>query len=247
MTQTTASQPAASGAADLSLLQRVIGVIVSPQATFEAVVARPKVLGALVLTTLVVALAYFAFLSTDVGRQAFVDQQIQQAERWSGTPMTAEQIQQQERMAPVMRYIVPGATLLVGPVFALIIAGVLYGVFAAAMGGGGTYKQVLAVVAHAGVVSSVSALGVLALNYVRQTMSSATNLSVFVQMLPEDSFLVKFLGSIDLVWVWYIVILAIGLGVLYRRKAGSIAWTFLGLYLVIALIIAGVRSAMGGS
>lgn len=244
MTQTAVSQPSAS--ADLSLVQRLIGMIVSPQTTFESVVARPKVLGVLLITTVFIALVWFTFLSTEIGRQAFVDQQIQQAERWTGT-VTPEQIQAQERMAPMMRIIIPVSTLVIAPIFVVVIAGVLYGVFAAVMGGGGTFKQVMAVVTHAGVVSTVASAGVMVLNYVRQTMSSATNLGVFVQFLPENSFVVRFLGIIDLVWVWYLVVLAIGLGVLYRRKTGTIAWSFLGLYLVIALIIAGARSAMGGS
>ena len=244
MNQTTVL---ASGVpADLSLPQRVLGMIVSPFPTFEAVVSRPKWFGVLAFTTLLGALAWFTFLSTDVGRQAFIDQQIHQREAW-GQPVTPEILQGIERMAPMMRFIVPGSTFLVGPIFVVVIAGVLYGLFGAMLGGGGSFKQTFAVVAHAGVVPAIASLGVLALNYARETMSSATNLAVFVQMLPEESFVVRFLGIIDLVWVWYLIVLAIGLGVLYRRKASSIAYTFLGLYLVIALIIAGARSALGGS
>lgn len=244
MNQTTVLASGVS--ADLSLPQRVLGMIVSPFPTYEAVAAKPKWLGVLAFTTLLGALAWFTFLSTDVGRQAFIDQQIHQRESW-GQPVTPEFLQGIERMAPMMRFIIPGSTLLIGPIFALIIAGVLYGIFGAIMGGGGTFKQAFAVIVHAGVVPTVASLGVLALNYARETMSSATNLAVFVQMLPEESFVVRFLGIIDLVWVWYLIVLAIGLAVLYRRKASSVAYSFLGLYLVIALIIAGARSALGGS
>jgi hypothetical protein len=137
--------------------------------------------------------------------------------------------------------------LVVGPIIGFAIAGLLFVVFTALLGGGATYKQNLAVVAHAGVVPTLVGLAVLPLNYLRGSMSSATNLGVFVQMLPEDSFLVRFLGMIDLMWVWYLIVLAIGLGVLYRRKTSTIAIGFFAVYFVVALGIAGARSALGGS
>jgi hypothetical protein len=244
MTQTTASQTGPAPA--LPLPQRLLGMLFSPQVTFQSVVAHPTWLGMLAVTTLIVVSAWFLFLSTEVGQQALIEQQLQQAESW-GTQITPEVEERTVAGAPFMRYVIPAATLIMGPLMGLVIAGLLYVVFGAILGGGGTFKQVFAVVVHAGVVPTVASLFVLALNYARQTMASATTLAIFVPMLPEDSFIVRFLGAIDLVWIWYLVILAIGLGVLYRRKAGPISFTFLGLYLVIAVIIAGVRSAWGGS
>ena len=61
-------------------------------------------------------------------------------------------------------------------------------------------------------------------------------------MLEETSFITRFLGAIDLILVWWIFTLAIGLGVLYKRRTGGIATTLLALYVVIALIIGYVRS-----
>jgi hypothetical protein len=57
----------------------------------------------------------------------------------------------------------------------------------------------------------------------------------------------RFLGSIDLIWIWWFVSLAIGLGVLFRKRTGPIAITMLGLYAAIALVIAGVQSALSGA
>jgi hypothetical protein len=129
---------------------------------------------------------------------------------------------------------------IVGPIFTVLIAGLLYGVFAV-MGGGASFKQMVSIVVHAGIVSAIGQLVVLGLNYVRGTMTSATNLSVFAPMLEETSFVFKFLSAIDLIWLWYLFILAMGLGVLYRRKTATIATSFYVLYLVIAVIIALVR------
>jgi len=78
---------------------------------------------------------------------------------------------------------------------------------------------------------------------VRGTMTSATTLGVFVPMLPENSFAFKLMSAIDLVWIWYLVILAMGLAVLYRRKTSTIAISFLSLYFVIAVLIAVFKRA----
>jgi hypothetical protein len=244
MTQTTVPQTGAPRA--LSLLERLTGAIFSPKPTFESVSAHPVWMDVLAVTLVITAAVWFAFLSTDSGRQAFIDQQFQQQEAF-GQTITPEVEQRVNASAPMMRWIYAVATLVVGPLILAIIAGVLYGVFAAILGGGATYKQTLAVAAHAGVVSTLGFVGTMALNFTRGTMNSATNLGVFVQMLPEDSFLVRFLGTIDLVWVWYLVVLAIGLGVLYRRKTSTIAIGLLSVYVVVALGWVGVRSALGGS
>jgi hypothetical protein len=76
------------------------------------------------------------------------------------------------------------------------------------------------------------------LNYVRETMSSATNMAVFLPMLDESSFLARLLGTIDLFLIWWVFVLAIGLGVLYRRKTGPIAVGLYAVYGIIAVLIA---------
>ena len=66
-------------------------------------------------------------------------------------------------------------------------------------------------------------------------------------MLDDTSFLVKFLGAIDLILVWWIFSLSIGLGVLYKRRTAPIATAFLLVYGAIALTIAAVRSVLAGA
>jgi hypothetical protein len=68
-------------------------------------------------------------------------------------------------------------------------------------------------------------------------MTSATNLGVFVQSFLEDtSFVARLLGWFDMFIIWGLLVTAIGFGVLYKRKTAPIFWTFMGIYVVIALI-----------
>ena len=68
-----------------------------------------------------------------------------------------------------------------------------------------------------------------------------------LSLLNDRSFLGMTLGSIDFFRIWSLISLAIGLGVLYKRRASPIAWTLLAVYVVIVLCIAGVRAALAGA
>ena len=65
--------------------------------------------------------------------------------------------------------------------------------------------------------------------------------------VEETSFAARFLGAIDLTILWWMMNLAIGLGVLYRRRTGPIATGMFMVYVLIALTIAGVRAALSGN
>ena len=66
-------------------------------------------------------------------------------------------------------------------------------------------------------------------------------------MLDQESFVTYLLKALDLLWVWWIVSMAIGLAVLYKQRTGPIATTLLGIYVGIALLIATVRSSFDDS
>jgi hypothetical protein len=228
-----------------SLPARIVGVLLAPRATYADVAARPRVLGVLVFVLLVSMAATFTFLSTEVGQQAALDQQVRQMESF-GRTVNDTQYERMEQMAPYARYFAAGSQLVFLPIAGLIVAGIAFAVFNAAMGGDATFKQVYAVVVHSGVVMALQQLFVLPLAYARQTMSSPTNLMVFLPFLDEDTFVARLLGSIDLFLIWWFVSLAIGLGVLYRKRTGPIATTLLVIYAAIGLIIAAIKTAASG-
>src|SRR5436189_5019504 len=130
-----------------SLPARIFGVIVSPRATYAGVAARPRALGVLVFVVAVAAAGVFAFMSTDVGQNAFLDSQVQQRESF-GRPLTDAQYQQLERIVPYARYFGAGFQIVGLPLAAAVIAGIALAVFNALLGGDGTFKQVFAIVAH---------------------------------------------------------------------------------------------------
>ena len=245
MTETIITGSAAQ-AGSRNVLSRLVGVVFSPRAAYADVAARPRVLGALAVVIAVIVGATFTFLSTDVGQQASLANQVQQMESFGRTVSDA-QYAQMERMAPYSRYFAAGAQLIFTPIMALIVAGLSFAVFNAIMGGDAPFKAVYAIVVHSGVILALQALFNLPIAYARESMSGATNLAVFFPFLDDKSFAARMLGSIDLFLIWWIVSVSIGLGVLYRKRTGPIATTMLIVYALIGVLIATIKSMTSGA
>jgi hypothetical protein len=235
-------------AAAPGLIRRISGVLLAPRETYASVAAQPRWLGALTAVLLIMATGSIVFFSTEVGRQALFDQQIRTIESFGIKLPEAAYQQLEERMSrPSTPYVSAAGQVVVIPILVLVIAGIAFAIFNAVLGGDATFKQAFAVVVHSGVIVAVQQLFVLPLDYARESLSSATSLVVFLPFLDETTFPARLLGGIDLFVIWWMVNLAIGLGVLYKRRTGPIAIGMLGLYLAIALIIAGVKTALSGT
>jgi hypothetical protein len=244
MPQTVA--PAVSGAAAKGFPARILGVIFTPRAAYADVAARPAWLGAMLVVLVLTGGSTFAFLSTEIGKNAMLDQQRQTMESF-GVKLNEQAMQRMEEGAARAPYFALISQAVFLPVAALAVAGIALAVFNALLGGDARFKQVFAIVVYSGVILALGALFVLPLDYARETMSSPTTLSVFLPFLEENSFVARFLGSIDLIRVWWFVSLSIGLAVLYRKRTGPIAVTLLGVYAVIALVVAAIQSALSGA
>jgi hypothetical protein len=231
----TGAAPAPKG-----LVARFIGIITAPRDTYMSVVAHPKWFGMLALVTIGIAVLVGGFLGTKVGQEAWLDAALS-----SGREFNEQQMQGMQKMMPFMGYITAVSMLVSWPLILIVISGILYAVFNAAMGGTATFKQVFAVVVHTGPIGLLAQLFTVPLNYFRGTMTSASNLGVLVPMLPEKSFLALLLGMIDLFLVWQLLVLSIGLAVLYRRRTQPIATALLVVYAIIAVIVAFVRRGAG--
>jgi hypothetical protein len=117
-------------------------------------------------------------------------------------------------------------------------------VFTGALGATATFRQAFAVVVGSGLVLALRSVFSAPLNYANGTLSSPTTLSSVLPFFEDNTFAARLLGSIDLFVIWWILSLAIGLGVLYKRRTGPIAMTMLSLYGVVGLGIAIVRSVL---
>ena len=225
---------------------RVLGVLHSPRRTLEAVAAAPRWGGVLALTVLVTFLSNAALFETEVGRLALADQ-------WERTAVAFGQNVDDEAYAAMVDASRNGlayaavTALASGPVLVFGVAALLAAIFNGALGGRATYRQLIAVTAHAGVILAVRQLVAAPVSYARETIASPTTLDVFFSMLDEAAPVARFVGIIDLFVIWWIVALAVGMSVLYGRPARTLAIAFIGAYIALAAVLAIVMAVTGGT
>jgi hypothetical protein len=242
MTSTATSAPA-TPEAPKGLLSRIVGIFFSPRATYAEVAARPRWFGALAVSTVLIAAGFYFLLSSESGQRALLDQQTQVIESF-GIKLNDAAYDQMERGIERAKYTTPIVQLFAIPLVSVVFAGILLGIFNALLGGDATFKQVFAIVAHSTLIAALQNTFSRPLDYIRETMSSPTSLSVLLPFLEEKSFLGRLTGMLDLFQFWSILSLAIGLGVLYKRRTGPIATTMIVIYFVIVAVIAAVRAAL---
>jgi hypothetical protein len=165
-----------------------------------------------------------------------------------GFDVTDQMYEQMQKRAGSMPYTTGITILVVSPIIAVIFAGILFAIFNAAMGGEASFKQVFTVLVHAGALTALSSALSGVFHYFQPgSVGSIANLGALLPMLSETSFAAHLLGTIDLFLIWYFIILAIGLAVLYRRRTQPIAISLLSVYAVIAIAIALFKSRGGGA
>ena len=241
------------------LVARALGVLRSPRSTFEAVARRPRWLGVVTLAFFVTAGCTAALFETEVGQLALLDQ-------WEGATAAVGLILDDGQYAVVERASRHGAAygalsaFAVGPLLAVVLSGLLFGAFRVSRVVGRvasrpdqpvppdvSYRQVLAVVGHAGVILALREVVAAPVAYAREMLASPLSLGMVFSMLDEASPITRFLGIIDFFVIWWMLVLAVGLSVLYGRPTRRLAGVFLCAYLSVAAAAAGVMAVTRGT
>jgi hypothetical protein len=232
---------AAPDAAPMGLAARLFNVVLSPRRAYEAIAARPRAFGALIVVLLIMIAAQSTFLSTRVGQNAAIEQQLSTMKSL-GINVTDQMAQQMAAGAGRAPYFSAVSLLVFVPLFVAAEAGILLAIFTVVAGGGATFRQVFAVIAHSAIIGALAQVFSFPIMYLQGQMSSPTRLAVFFPMLDDMGFAYYLLAAIDLFYIWATINVAIGIAVVYKRHTGPVAALLLGIYAVIAVIIATVRT-----
>jgi hypothetical protein len=181
---------------------------------------------------------------TPVGRLAALDQQVRQLESF-GMLVTDERYDQLRRILPYRPAINAAFILLGWPVLWLLTAAVLQ-----TLGNGlarrATFAQVLTIVVHASSVLALRAMVALPINVARESLGGATSLGVIMPAFGESTFAARLVGAVDLFALWWLALVAMGLGILYEVRTIPIARWLLGAYAGGALALALTQALRGG-
>jgi hypothetical protein len=220
-------------------------VIRRPQRTFQSLARDPRWADVLLVTTVAAALAGALVMRTEIGQQALVDQWERTALAF-GQPVDDAAYARLETASEQGPLYAAAMAVVNGPVVAVGAALVLFVV----LGGSKrnvTFRQVLSVTAHAGVLLALRQIIAAPATYIRETTASATALGVWFPGFDEASPVARFLGALDLMVVWWAVVIGIGIAVLYRRQPRRVAAALVGVYAAAALLMAIAMVGIGRS
>ena len=83
-------------------------------------------------------------------------------------------------------------------------------------------------------------------NYARESLGGATSLSVVMPSFSESTFPARLLGAIDIFVLWWVVLVAMGLSILYQTRTLPIARWLFGAYAAGAVALALTQALRGG-
>jgi hypothetical protein len=227
-------------------LTRIYGVLRYPRATFTAGLAAPAWVGLLTVLTVITATTRIALFETEIGRTALVDE-------WERTAIAFGQEVDDSRYEELKALSAHGfayglsTAVLSGPVLVLAVAAGVFVMFGRAHRERASFAQVCAIATLASVPLALRQVVGAITSYASESTANAMSIGTWFSALDEASPLARFVGALDLFVIWWVVVLAIGVGVLYRRNARPLALTFLGAYAGLALLLAATMAVLGPS
>jgi hypothetical protein len=232
-------------------------MVQSPRATLADAVRTPRSLDVAILIVVVSAVCSAGFLLTRVGQLAALDQQVRQLESF-GAVVTDDTYAELRQLVPY-RPIIDAAVIIIGwPIFWFLSARVLQWAGNRAVEGlprrsdeeparrRATFGQVLTVVVHASAIFAVRAIVAAPINYARESLGGATSLSMVMPAFGESTFPARLLGAVDIFVLWWVVLVALGLSILYQTRTLPIARWLFGAYAGGAAAVALTQALRGG-
>ena len=226
------------------MIRRIAGVIVRPRATLAEAIAAPACLSIWLAILFVWAVCGGLLLSTEVGRQAAIDERVRVIETFGGTVTDAQYAGLQASPPWSVYFTSGGRTLLTPPVTLMAAVGVWLVV--RMEGARASFVQALAVVVHASVVLAIGQLVATPLHYLRETLTSPLNLAAILPLMEEGTAPTRFFGTMDFFALWWMGLIALGLALFTRRRLGRYLLPLAVLYGAFAAVVAVVIEITGG-
>lgn len=217
-------------------MRRVTGVLLHPRATMAEVVRHPVFITTWVAVLLAVLVCGGLLLSTDVGRQALVDERVRVTEALGGRVDDAQYARLQAN-PPYLVYFTSGGRLLVTPEMTLLVAA---GVLALARidGASVSYLTALAITVHASVVLALQQIVATPFHFIQEALTSPTTVAGVLRVFDEGTLPSRLFGAIDVFGLWWMWLLSVGLAAAAGKPARRYLWRLLAVYVGVAAMVA---------
>ncbi len=244
----TTPSPAAEAQAPINHVGRIFGALFSPKTTFEEIVRRPSWIAPIILLT-ILSLGVSVLLGQKVSWERVVARSIEQSPR--AQQLSAERREQQIAIgAKIARVAVYVFGTLGSLIFTVIMAAIFLGAFNLLAGAGVRFGTAMAISSHALMPSAISSVLAIVVLLVKSSDTIdpnhllATNLGALVSS-DAPKWLEKLAASVDIFWIWILVLLAVGFSAANPKKVsmGKALGIVFGLYVAFRLVVVGWAAA----
>jgi hypothetical protein len=243
--------PASAG---LSQMERVTSAFAAPSKTFEDIKRGNRSWWLPFLIMVIVGYVFFATVSFKVGMQQVVDNQMKLASEKQQEQMSKASPEQRELSNKITLYITEGV-FIASPVFVLVVAAivslVLWGTINFVFGGKATFGGIFAVWFFASLPSIVKTLLGVVVIFAGNTPETfniknfaPTNVAAFLPVMETNKALYALATSLDIVTIWSLVLMGMGLAIVagVKRSSGYIA--VFGWWALVVLFGVGMAAVM---
>jgi hypothetical protein len=229
------SAPPEAESPPMSFPERFLGVFISPGPTFEDIARRPGFIAPLIVA-IVSGLVILETMIFKIGMGRIVRQSIEQSGQ--AAKMSAEQLEGAVRTGATIGTVFGHVVALVaGPAMLLILAALGLGILVLIYGAPAKFKAVFSATCYANLVGVLGVLMGVALilfgdpEHFNAQNPIPSNVGFFLNPLETSKPLYSLAGSADILWIWTMVLMAMG----WSRVSGGKAKT-----LPVFLALAGV-------
>jgi NADH:ubiquinone oxidoreductase subunit 6 (subunit J) len=226
----------------MGFINRLAGVFFYPSRVFQSLQAHPSSVLALIIVVLAV-LASLPLLSEV--NSAFTIEQLKR----QNPAISQEEIDRTVSMISGPTGMVIGAVSIIifMPAIMVFYAFLFRMVFQMAIGGEVSFRQSLSIVAHANLISVLAMVVIVPLTLYTGQPGTTLNLGALAPFLDENAFVYRLLKNVDVFIGWWLGLLSIGFGILYRvpaMRAGKMLFALWGLWIVVKTAVTPMLSGI---
>ena len=217
----TTSMPAPEAAAPISPIGRIIGVFTSPKQTFTSIAEKPSWVAPMLLM-MILAVVVGGLLNSKMNWAQYIRHKAEENPRFEqlSEDKKDEAVAGQVKFWAGFSYAVGAVAI---PISILIFAGIYLVAFNLMSGAGVRYGQSFAITTHAflpAAITSVLAMIILPLKTYGDVDPENIVATSLKACLPETAPkpLLALGGSLELFWIWCLVLVAIGFAAANPRK-----------------------------
>jgi len=213
---------------ELNLIQRLIGIIISPGKTFSQIKEKPDWIIPLLVTITISLSVQIVIKPYFFNSKQYETTITDLMEKTDMDRESAEEIIQKN-----MTIFIPVGALVMTPLLMLLISGAMFLGGNLVMGGETSFKHLFSINAYIGIIGAAGMLLTLPLIMAKGSTDVLTSLALLMPLDADETILYKLLSLFDVIVLWESAVAAIGLAIIYNWEQKKANMLVIGLWLIV--------------